>query len=89
MPKDSYLHGLKADRAKRADMLAAVKGRPACAGVSQGARDARIRDLEQQIAILDANLNQAIALAERRQAPAAWRLRLGRFRLAPASRLPR
>ena len=83
MSKDSCIHGRKADRAKRADLLAALKGRPDCAGVSPGAREARIRDLERQIAILDADL------AEQRPAPVDWRLRLGRFRLAPASRPPR
>jgi hypothetical protein len=83
MSKDSCIHGRKADRAKRADLLAALKGRPDCAGVSPGAREARIRDLERQIEILDADL------AERRPAPVTWRLRLGRFRLAPASRAPR
>jgi hypothetical protein len=89
MSKDSCIHGRKAERAKRADLLAALKGRPDCAGVSPGAREARIRDLERQIAILDADLNQALDLAERRPAPVDWRLRLGRFRLAPASRAPR
>lgn len=89
MPRDAYLQGLKADRAKRADLLAALKTRPDCAGVSPGAREARIRDLERQIAILDANLSQAIAFAERRPARVAWRPRIGRLRLEAAARSPR
>ena len=77
MPKDSYLEGLKSERAKRADMLNALKRAPE-------ANEDSIRDLEREIAILDANLGQAIEFARGRPVQGSWRLRLGRYR-RPAS----